>query len=113
MLLMINSEKIHDALPESKLTKVVDHQTKEWYGSLEMAKEDLPWWFNRGSNHKFDLENCELSRDMEQDAYVYEAENLDFLNDLNIDVAIVTTCLTHEGKNIKMIMEADYYSERY
>lgn len=44
----------------------------------------------------------------------YDIHDLDFIIDeLKIDIAIVNTCLTHEGKKLKMIMSANDYQEYY
>lgn len=44
----------------------------------------------------------------------YDIHNLDLIVDeLKIDITIVNTCLTHDGKKLKMIMAANDYQEYY
>lgn len=106
-------ESVKDKFPESRLETLVDHQTQEWWGiGMESVREMKPWYLDNGKNHK--IEDCILSRDMEVDHFVYDIHNLDVeLDKIGIDVTIIITCLTYNGKKLKMIMSPENYAEGF
>ena len=53
-------------------------------------------------------------RERLQKRLTYDIHNLaSIVDELKIDIAIVNTCLTHDGKKLKMIMAANDYQEYY
>lgn len=111
-MIYIIHDSVKDKFPETRLETLVDHQTQEWWAGMEQVREMKPWYLDNGKNHK--VENGELSRDMEVDHFVYELSDLGYVLDkIEIDVAIVNTCLTFNGEKVKMIMTAENYSEGY
>jgi hypothetical protein len=111
-MIYIIHDSVKDKFPETRPETLVDHQTQEWWAGMEQVREMKPWYLDNGKNHK--VENGELSRDMEVDHFVYELSDLGYVLDkIEIDVAIVNTCLTFNGEKVKMIMSAENYSEGY
>jgi hypothetical protein len=111
-MIYIIHETLKERIPAAKLTTLTDHQTFEWWSDMEYVKENEPWLLNVGRNHK--IENLQFTRDVDSEWLTYDIHSLDFIIDeLKIDIAIVNTCLTHDGKKLKMIMAANDYQEYY
>jgi hypothetical protein len=110
-ILIVDDELLSNKFSWFKLT-VTDHQTKMWETTMKEVQEMIPWWLDKGINHK--LENCVLSRDMLQERKVmYYDELAEFIKNSDEEFVIITTCLTHNGKSLKMIMSTDEYKERF
>jgi hypothetical protein len=91
----------------------VDITMEGWINMLYIIHETLADTIPEARNTLV-TRDAGTRRERLQKWLTYDIHNLDLILDkIEIDIAIVNTCLTYEGEKIKMIMAANDYEEYY